>query len=84
MVDIGIDYVDCDAGAGLLPKLSAIDASVKPATLAEALVSPNNPAGSIYPAKLLDDILTLCLVIFCHETWVYLTDCLQEIAGNLI
>ena len=47
-----------DADADLLPKLSDIDASIKPTTRAVALVSPNNPTGSIYPAELLDDILT--------------------------
>ena len=60
MLGVGIDYVDCDYAAGLLPTIDAINASIRSTTRAIALVTPNNPAGSIYPASLLDDILALC------------------------
>ncbi|MBL6596636.1 MAG: aminotransferase [Candidatus Puniceispirillum sp.] len=60
MLGVGIDYVDCDADAGLLPDCPAIDAAIGDQTRAVALVSPNNPAGSIYPAPLLAEILDLC------------------------
>ena len=60
MLGIGIDYVDCDAGNGLLPNSAMIDAAITPATRAVALVSPNNPAGSVYPADLLLAIFKIC------------------------
>ena len=60
MLGVGIDYIDCDDGGGLLPNCALIDAAIGPETRAIALVSPNNPAGSIYPAPLLADILALC------------------------
>lgn len=60
MLGVGIDYVDCDADAGLLPDCAAIDVAIGDKTRAVALVSPNNPAGSIYPAPLLAEILALC------------------------
>ena len=75
MLGIGIDYVDCDADADLLPKLSDIDASIKPTTRAVALVSPNNPTGSIYPAELLDDILTLCQR---HGIWLIIDETYRD------
>jgi aspartate/methionine/tyrosine aminotransferase len=60
MLGVGIDYVDCDDDGGLLPNCALIDAAIGPQTRAIALVSPNNPAGSIYPAPLLAEILALC------------------------
>ena len=75
MLGIGIDYVDCDADANLLPKLIDIDESIKPTTRAVALVSPNNPAGSIYPADLLDDILTLCQR---HGIWLIIDETYRD------
>ncbi|MFZ9135334.1 MAG: aminotransferase class I/II-fold pyridoxal phosphate-dependent enzyme [Candidatus Puniceispirillaceae bacterium] len=60
MLGVGIDYVDCDADAGLLPDCAAIDAAIGDKTRAVALVSPNNPAGRIYPAPLRAEILALC------------------------
>ena len=59
MLGIKIDYVDCDP-VGLIPTIDAIEASIKPSTRAVSLVTPNNPAGSIYPSSLLDEILSLC------------------------
>ncbi len=60
MLGVGIDYVDCEARNGLLPDCDAIDAAITPRTRAIALVSPNNPTGSIYPPALLDAIMALC------------------------
>ena len=60
MLGVGIDYVDCADDGGLLPDCAAIDAAIGPKTRAIALVSPNNPAGSVYPAPLLADIMALC------------------------
>ena len=60
MLGVGIGYVDCHAENGMLPTPADIDASIGPNTRALAIVSPNNPCGSIYPAGLLTDIFTLC------------------------
>ena len=60
MLGVGIGYVDCHAENGMLPTPTDIDASIGPNTRALAIVSPNNPCGSIYPAGLLTDIFTLC------------------------
>ena len=60
MLGVGIGYVDCRTENGMLPTLADIDAAIGPNTRALAIVSPNNPCGSIYPAALLTDIFTLC------------------------
>ena len=60
MLGIGIDYVDCDADHGLLPDCDHIAAAINDKTRAVALVSPNNPTGSIYPENLLLEIFKLC------------------------
>jgi len=60
MLGIGIDYVDCDSAAGLLPDSQKIAGAITANTRAVALVSPNNPAGSIYPPDLLLEIFKLC------------------------
>ena len=60
MLGIGIDYVDCDVDRGLLPDCAAIAGAITDETRALSLVSPNNPAGSIYPPDLLLEIFKLC------------------------
>ena len=60
MLGIGIGYVDCEAENGMLPKVEDIAAAIGPRTRAIAIVSPNNPCGSIYPPALLDAIFALC------------------------
>ena len=60
MLGIGIGYVDCEAENGMLPKVEDIAAAIGPRTRAIAIVSPNNPCGSIYPTALLDAIFALC------------------------
>lgn len=60
MLGIGIDYVDCDIDNGLLPDSAAIASAITDKTKAVSLVSPNNPAGSVYPPDLLLEIFKLC------------------------
>ena len=60
MLGIGIDYVDCDVEHGLLPDCATIVSAITDKTRAVSLVSPNNPAGSIYPPDLLLEIFKLC------------------------
>ncbi len=60
MLGIGARYVACDPANGFLPDVEAIRKAISPETRAFALVSPNNPTGSVYPADLLDTIYDLC------------------------
>ncbi|MGC6519208.1 MAG: aminotransferase [Candidatus Puniceispirillaceae bacterium] len=60
MLGIGIGYVDCEARNGMLPAIEGLAAAIGPRTRAIAIVSPNNPCGSIYPPALLASIFALC------------------------
>ena len=60
MLGINIGYVDCHTENGMRPLVADIDAAIGPKTRALAIVTPNNPCGTIYPADLLDEIFTLC------------------------
>ncbi len=60
MMGIRVDRVTCAAKNGFLPTLEAIAAAITPTTKALALVSPNNPTGAVYPAKLLSQVLDVC------------------------
>ncbi|WP_332923765.1 aminotransferase [Candidatus Puniceispirillum sp.] len=60
MLGISVGYVDCHDDNGLLPNCEDISAAITPDVRAVALVSPNNPAGTIYPPDLLAEILALC------------------------
>ncbi|MEC8122180.1 MAG: aminotransferase class I/II-fold pyridoxal phosphate-dependent enzyme, partial [Pseudomonadota bacterium] len=57
---VGIGYVDFHAANGMLPEIADIEAAIGANTRAVAIVSPNNPCGSIYPPELLDEIFSLC------------------------
>ena len=56
MLGIEHSYVDCHMENGMRPLSADIDAAIGPKTRALAIVSPNNPCGTIYPADLLDRI----------------------------
>ena len=60
MLGISVGYVDCHIEHGLLPSCADISAAITPEVRAVALVSPNNPAGTIYPPDLLAETLALC------------------------
>lgn len=60
MLGVGMRYVDCHAENGMRPLIADIAAAIGPHTRALAVVTPNNPAGTIYPPDLLDDMLNLC------------------------
>ena len=75
MLGIGIGYVDCEASNGMLPRIGDIAASIGPRTRAIAIVSPNNPCGSIYPSDLLDEIFSLCRE---HGIWMILDETYRD------
>ena len=75
MLGVGIDYVDCDVDHGLLPDCAAIASAITDNTKAVSLVSPNNPAGSIYPPDLLLEIFKLCQA---HNIWLILDETYRD------
>lgn len=56
-----------------LPDTASFEEAISPATRGIALVSPNNPTGTLYPEQLLDDIFELCkrhgLALIIDETY---------------
>jgi aspartate/methionine/tyrosine aminotransferase len=60
MLGIGVDYITCRQENGFVPTIGDIEAAIRPATRAIALVSPNNPTGAIYPDALLEQAFDLC------------------------
>ncbi|WP_426226815.1 aminotransferase [Pararhizobium sp. DWP3-4] len=75
MLGIGIELVPCDAGSGFLPDVDAIAAALKPGIRALALVTPNNPTGSVYPPALLRRIYDLCRA---NGTWLILDETYRD------
>ncbi|MDW5312612.1 aminotransferase [Rhizobium sp. PL01] len=75
MLGIGVELVPCDAGNGFLPDIEAIAAALKPGIRALALVTPNNPTGSVYPPALLRQIFDLCRA---NGTWLILDETYRD------
>jgi aspartate/methionine/tyrosine aminotransferase len=75
MLGVGIDYVDCDVDHGLLPDCAAIASAITNKTKAVSLVSPNNPAGSVYPPALLLKIFKLCQT---RKIWLILDETYRD------
>ena len=75
MLGIGIGYVDCRADNAMLPRPQDIEAAITPNTRAVAIVSPNNPCGTVYPHDLVDDIFDLCQG---HGIWLILDETYRD------
>ncbi|WP_349435407.1 aminotransferase [Pararhizobium sp. A13] len=75
MLGIGIELVPCDAHDGFLPDIDAIESALKPGVRALALVTPNNPTGSVYPPALLRRIYDLCRA---NRTWLILDETYRD------
>lgn len=75
MLGINVELVPCDAGAGFLPEVDAIAATLRPGIRALALVSPNNPTGAIYPPELLSRIHDVCRA---NGTWLILDETYRD------
>nr|WP_246753063.1 aminotransferase [Sinorhizobium sp. BG8] len=60
MMGVKTRFVACDPALGFLPDPAAIAEAIVPGVRALALVSPNNPTGSVYPSSLLNEIFDLC------------------------
>ncbi|MDB2324793.1 aminotransferase [Alphaproteobacteria bacterium] len=75
MLGVDISYVDCHTENGMQPLPKDIEGAIGPKTRALAIVSPNNPCGTIYPADLLDDIFSLCQR---HGIWLILDETYRD------
>ncbi len=75
MLGIGVELVPCDAALGFLPDVDAIASALKPGVRALALVTPNNPTGSVYPPALLRRIFDLCRA---NGTWLILDETYRD------
>lgn len=49
----------CEETAGWLPDLDDLRAKITPRTRVIVVINPNNPTGAVYPAPVLDQILTI-------------------------
>lgn len=75
MLGIDIAYVNCHKENDMCPLVAEIEAAIGPKTRALAIVTPNNPCGTIYPADLLDDIFILCRK---HGIWLILDETYRD------
>ena len=75
MLGIDIELVPCDARDGFLPDIEAIESALRPGIRALALVTPNNPTGSVYPPALLRRIYDLCRA---NRTWLILDETYRD------
>ncbi|MBA3479440.1 MAG: pyridoxal phosphate-dependent aminotransferase, partial [Lautropia sp.] len=66
-------HYHCDEGAGWLPDLDDIRASITPRTQAIVIINPNNPTGALYPDDLLEGIVQIArehqLIVFADEIY---------------
>jgi len=60
MFGIKTNAVAVDAANDFLPDVESLKAAITPGVQAIAIVSPNNPTGTIYPSKLIGEISNLC------------------------
>ncbi|WP_438752447.1 aminotransferase [Pararhizobium sp. O133] len=75
MLGISVELVPCAAALGFLPDIDAIASALKPGVRALALVTPNNPTGSVYPPALLRRIFDLCRA---NGTWLILDETYRD------
>ena len=75
MLGIGVGYVDCHAENAMLPRPQDIEGAITPNTRALAIVSPNNPCGTVYPHDLVGDIFDLCQK---HGIWLILDETYRD------
>ena len=75
MTGVTTGFVATSAEDGFIPDIAAIEAAITPQTRALALVSPNNPTGTIYPPEQLDAIAACCLK---HNIWLILDETYRD------
>ncbi|MFZ1831155.1 MAG: pyridoxal phosphate-dependent aminotransferase [Candidatus Competibacteraceae bacterium] len=66
-------HYHCDESSGWLPDLDDIRGKITPNTRAIVIINPNNPTGALYPAELLQAILSLArrhqLIVYADEIY---------------
>ena len=75
MMGVKLQTVTCRAEDGFIPRPEAIAAAITPDVRALALVSPNNPTGSVYPPELLLEIFELCRK---RDIWLILDETYRD------
>lgn len=60
MLGIDVDILPARAEAGFVPDAEEAARLIRPSTKAIILVSPNNPTGAVYPAKVIEAFAMLC------------------------
>jgi len=78
MLGIGTRTVDVDPNNGFLPDIDSVRAAL-PGAKAFAIVSPNNPTGSVYPPGLLYEIFTACRDA---EVWLILDETYRDFSED--
>ena len=62
-----------------LPDLALIEAAITPDVKAVACVTPNNPTGTIYPPKLMEQLFELCAR---HNIWLMVDETYRDFLGD--
>ncbi|EDQ33034.2 Aspartate/tyrosine/aromatic aminotransferase [Hoeflea phototrophica DFL-43] len=75
MSGVTVDYVDCEAENGFLPRPADVQAMISDGVRALAVVTPNNPTGATYPAGLLQELFDLCRT---HEIWLFVDETYRD------
>lgn len=75
MLGIGTHLIPCAEDNDFLPKLGDVKAALEAGVKAIALVTPNNPTGSVYPAALLREIFDL---VRAHNAWLILDETYRD------
>ncbi len=75
MNGVKVDYVDCPAANGFLPKAADVEAMITAGVRALAVVTPNNPTGATYPDGLLQELFSLCKA---HGIWLIVDETYRD------
>lgn len=75
MLGIERHLIDCAEDSQFLPKLEDIELALKSGIKALAIVTPNNPTGTVYPSDLLREIFAL---IRQYDAWLILDETYRD------
>lgn len=75
MSGVKVGYIDCHAEHGFLPAPEAVEAMISDDVRALAVVTPNNPTGATYPARLLGELFELCRR---HGLWMIVDETYRD------
>lgn len=75
MLGIGRHLISCAEDNNFLPRLDDVEAALKSGVKALAIVTPNNPTGTVYPDALLRDIFAL---VRQYNAWLILDETYRD------